>query len=122
MIRLLLEFLVTKVAGFTHGGVLRPGHGAYSQYARIDGKNFFRIPEGISFDEAATYSTSYQTASHGLYNILKLPEPYAKPDAAGTAILVWGGACEFFSMALQILNFTKPVVESFGWPVCDPAR
>jgi hypothetical protein len=54
------------------------------------------IPEGVSFDEAATCPIAYQTATLGLYQTLKLPEPYSMPDKEATPILVWGGASRYF--------------------------
>jgi NADPH2:quinone reductase len=72
-----------------------PGHGSYAQFIRVDGANLFKIPEEVSFDEAATYGVAFQTAAVGLYNKLKLPEPYSLSDK-GTPILVWGGASERF--------------------------
>lgn len=68
------------------------GHGAYSQYLCADGENLYRIPEHVSFDEAAAYCACFQTASMGLYFTLKLPEPYTPHDNKSTPILVWGGA------------------------------
>jgi NADPH:quinone reductase-like Zn-dependent oxidoreductase len=58
----------------------------------VDGENLFRIPEGVSFDEAATHGVAFQTAAVGLYHALKLPEPYGTPTKEATPILVWGGA------------------------------
>jgi NADPH:quinone reductase-like Zn-dependent oxidoreductase len=75
-----------------HGGSYRAGHGCFSQFVRVDGENFFRIPDDLSFDEAATYSVAFQTATLGLYHTLGLPEPYDTPDKEATPILVWGGA------------------------------
>jgi len=69
-----------------------PGYGSYAQFIRVDGANLFRIPEGVSFDEAATHAVAFQTAAMGLYDTLKLPEPYSPPDKEATPILVWGGA------------------------------
>lgn len=71
---------------------MRAGHGSYSQFIRVDGDNLFRIPEGMSFDEAATYGVAFQTAAMGLYHTLKLPEPYNSPPEEATPILIWGGA------------------------------
>jgi NADPH:quinone reductase-like Zn-dependent oxidoreductase len=75
-----------------HGGSFRVGHGAFSQFVRVDGENLFRIPDYLSFDEAACYSVAFQTATLSLYHTLQLPEPYGTADKGGTPILIWGGA------------------------------
>jgi NADPH:quinone reductase-like Zn-dependent oxidoreductase len=58
----------------------------------VDGENLFRIPDGMSFDEAATYGVALQTAAVGLYHFLKLPEPYSTSEKDTITILIWGGA------------------------------
>jgi NADPH:quinone reductase-like Zn-dependent oxidoreductase len=75
-----------------HGGSFRVGHGAFSQFVRVDGENLFRIPDDLSFDEAASYGVAFQTATLGLYHMLQLPEPYGAVDKERTPILIWGGA------------------------------
>jgi NADPH:quinone reductase-like Zn-dependent oxidoreductase len=76
-----------------HGGTSRVGHGCYAQFVRVDSENFFRIPDNLSFDEAASYGVAFQTATLGLYHTLGLPEPYGNVrDNEATPILVWGGA------------------------------
>lgn len=59
---------------------------------RIPGDNLFRIPPNVTFDEAATYAVAFQTSTMGLYQSLKLPEPYNGPGAGAQPILIWGGA------------------------------
>lgn len=73
------------------------GHGAFAQRICVDGDNLLRIPDGISFDEAASYPIAFQTATMGLYLSMKLPLPYSTPNPAmeKTPILVWGGASTF---------------------------
>lgn len=63
-------------------------------FVRVDGENYFQMPDGLSFDEATTYGVPFQTAAAalGLYHTLKLPESSAVGKEA-TPILVWGGAC-----------------------------
>ena len=88
---------------------------------RVDGKNFFRIPEEVSFDNAASYGVAFLTASLGLYQKLKLPEPYGARDEDMTPILVWGGA----SRCLQIFAddiFAEALVGSVGMVVIQLAK
>lgn len=88
---------MSKVAGFIQGGWFRFAHGSFAQYTSVDGQNLFKIPDGVSFDEAAAYSVVTQTANFGLYQALKLPEPYSTPDPDKPPILIWGGSCELSS-------------------------
>jgi len=103
----------TQVAGFYDG--------TFAQFVRVDGKNFFRIPEEVSFDNAASYGVAFQTTSLGLYQKLRLPEPYGARDEEATPILVWGGA----SRCLQIFaddTFAEAWVGSVGMVVIQLAK
>lgn len=81
-----------QVAGWIHGGSLKPMHGAFAQYIPVDGDNLFRIPENVTFDAAATFAVGFQTAAMGLYQNLKLPFPDS-PLKEPIPILIWGGSC-----------------------------
>jgi len=104
-----------KVAGWTFGNTF-PGHGAYSQFIKVDGANLYRIPEDMSFDEAVTYSVAFQTAAMGLYHILKLPEPYTTPDKEATPILIWGGASSVGMTAVQLAKLSGLTVIATASP------
>jgi threonine dehydrogenase-like Zn-dependent dehydrogenase len=107
-----------------HGGSLRAGHGAYAQFVRVDGQNLFRIPENVSFDEAATYGVAFQTATLGLYERLKLPVPYGAADKEPTPILVWGGASMYNNDigGLQLLRHHYIIIASVGTIVIQLAK
>ncbi|KAJ7182890.1 chaperonin 10-like protein [Mycena crocata] len=95
-----------RIAGWIQGSSLRAGHGSYAQYVLVDDKNFWRIPDGVSFEEAASYGMVYQTAAQGLYLSMKLPEPYTTPAQKGTPILVWGGASSVGTMVIQLAKLS----------------
>ncbi|KIM84939.1 hypothetical protein PILCRDRAFT_817772 [Piloderma croceum F 1598] len=90
-----------RVAGFQGGS-----YGTFAQFVRVDGKNFFRIPEEVSFDNAASYGIAFQTATLGLYHTLKLPEPYNARDEEVTPILVWGGASSVGMVVIQLAKLS----------------
>ena len=100
----LIHFFV-QVAGWIHGGSLKPMHGACSQYIPVDGENLFKIPNNVTFDTAAACPVGFQTAAMGLYKTLGLPFP-GSPLTEPIPILIWGGSCEhvFMSFCLKRLN------------------
>ncbi|KAJ7148635.1 putative zinc-binding oxidoreductase ToxD [Mycena crocata] len=104
-----------RIAGWIAGSV-QPGHGTYAQYLRVDDSNFWHIPDDMSFDQAASYSLVYQTASQGLYLALKLPEPYQTPVTKGTPILVWGGASSVGMVAIQLAKLSGLTVYTTASP------
>ncbi|KAJ7153032.1 chaperonin 10-like protein [Mycena crocata] len=93
-----------RIAGWSHGSSLRAGHGSYAQYVLVDDKNFWHIPGGVSFEEAASYSMAYQTAAQGLYLAMKLPEP--------DPMLVWAGASSVGTMVIQLAKLSGITVFS----------
>jgi len=108
-----------RVAGWIYGASLRAGHGSYAQFVRVDGENLFRIPEGVSFDEAATFGVAFQTAAMGLYHTLKLPEPYSVHDKEATPILVWGGASSVGMAVIQLAKLSGLTVIATASPKND---
>jgi len=104
-----------RVAGWIAGSIW-PGHGSYSQFIRVDGANLYKIPEGVSFDEAATHGVAFQTAAAGLYHTLKLPEPYETPDKDATPILVWGGAGSVGMTVIQLAKLSGLTVITTASP------
>ncbi|KAJ7158252.1 chaperonin 10-like protein [Mycena crocata] len=105
-----------RIAGWIHGSSLRVGHGTYAQYVQVDDRNFWRIPDGVSFEEAASYSAVYQTASQGLYLTMQLPEPYPPPAPHGTPLLVWGGASSVGTMVIQLAKLSGFTVVTTASP------
>lgn len=76
-----------QVAGWIHGGSLKPMHGAFAQYIPVDGDNLFRIPENVTFDAAATFAVGFQTAAMGLYQNLKLPLAFSSSSKSQLRLL-----------------------------------
>jgi len=71
-----------RVAGLLQGAtsgnkVARPG--GFAEYAILEADLAFRIPEGVSFDEAATFPLCSLTAAQALFVRLRLPSPFPNP-------------------------------------------
>ena len=81
-----------RVAGLAHGGnSLQPEDGAFAEriVARSGGQ--FRIPESMSYEEAATLGVAIITVGQGMYQQMKLNWPN-NPTKSGEWILIYGGS------------------------------
>lgn len=79
--------LTTRAAGARGGG------GYASRIATL-AHNLVRIPDGVSFEEAAATGLAASTAWTGLFDIGKLRE--------GERVLIWGGTSGVGSLAIQL--------------------
>jgi NADPH:quinone reductase-like Zn-dependent oxidoreductase len=104
-----------RVAGWIHGGSLKPMHGAFAQYITADGDNLFRIPENVTFDVAATIAVGFQTAAMGLYKDLKLPFPNS-PLKEPIPILIWGGSSAVGFNSIQLAKLAGYTVIATASP------
>ncbi|KAI9334828.1 chaperonin 10-like protein [Zopfochytrium polystomum] len=77
---------------------------AFQQYAAVDHRFVYALPENTSFDEGATFGVAAFTAAVSLYTHLKAPRWWAgePPVAAGTFLLIWGGATAVGQAAIQL--------------------
>jgi NADPH:quinone reductase-like Zn-dependent oxidoreductase len=69
-------------------------HGAYAEYVRVPEESVIPLPEGLSFEEAATLPVAGLTAYHALVTVGKLK--------AGETVLIWGGSGGVGTFAVQI--------------------
>jgi len=104
-----------RVAGWIHGGSLKPLHGGFSQYVPVDGDNLFKIPENVTFDAAATCPVGFQTAAMGLYQNLKVPLPDS-PLVEPIPILIWGGSSAVGSNSIQLAKLAGFTVVTTASP------
>jgi len=96
-----------RVVGFTRGGFLQQDNGAFADYAAAQQRIVWRIPENISFEQAAAVGqVPASTAAHALYTYLNIPRPWSsskEPSAsAGDSILIWSGAAAVSFYAIQL--------------------
>ena len=60
-----------------------------------------RIPDSLSFEEAATLGVGITTVGQALYMTLKFPLPVAEPSATPDSILIYGGSTATGTLAIQ---------------------
>jgi NADPH:quinone reductase-like Zn-dependent oxidoreductase len=92
-----------RVFTFVHGSnKLEPDNGAFAEYA--EASFALRIPEGISFEEAAAGAVGIGTVGQGLYQEMGLPWPESAVEEPGKKkkqILIWGGSSGMGAMGIQ---------------------
>lgn len=95
-----------RVAGAIHGG-LYSDRGAFAEYLKIDGDLAFKVPEGMTDEDAATLGVSAGTAMLALNKRLGIPWPSIlkgsgrKDFVDGFPVLIYSGATTAGLMAIQ---------------------
>ncbi|KAL4733343.1 GroES-like protein [Aspergillus similis] len=107
-----------KVAGLVHGmNKLRPDLGAFAEYVGAYADLLLKIPDHMSFEEAASLGTGVATAALGLFHELRVPtsleqlhnfsgitESPSKEEQGHKFVLVAGGSTATGTRALQLLK------------------
>ncbi|PNP46748.1 hypothetical protein TGAMA5MH_01699 [Trichoderma gamsii] len=86
--------------------------GAFTDYAITYAHGAWKIPDWMSYDEAATYGVGIGTATLALYQTLSLPPPVLSDDIATTKkkqkkpvyVLIAGGATATGTIAIQLVK------------------
>jgi NADPH:quinone reductase-like Zn-dependent oxidoreductase len=97
-----------RICGFVHGSnTLHPEVGAFAEYILVKGDLQYRVPEGMSFQEAATVGLGVSTAALGLYRSLGLALP-TKPVSGKERkqVLVYGGSTATGTLAIQFAKLS----------------
>lgn len=90
-----------RIAGWSHGGNSdNKEDGSFAEYLVAKEGIELKIPEGVSFEEAATLGVGISTVGQGLYQSLKLPLPN-KPASERFPVLVYGGSTATGTLAIQ---------------------
>lgn len=79
--------LTTRAAGARGGG-------GYASRIATSANNLVRIPDGVSFEEAAATGLAASTAWTGLFDVGQVRE--------GERVLIWGGTSGVGSLAIQL--------------------
>jgi NADPH:quinone reductase-like Zn-dependent oxidoreductase len=97
-----------KVYGAVHGSNrYRPDSGAFAQYTLAKGDLQSKIPDNLTFEEAATLGIGLFTVGQGMYQNLGLALP-TDPIKDKTPVLIYGGSTATGSLGIQ---FAKLYVE-----------
>ncbi|KAJ5154320.1 uncharacterized protein N7500_009759 [Penicillium coprophilum] len=95
-----------RVCGFAHGGnAVQPEDGTFAEYVVVKGDVQWKIPENMSFQEAATLGVGISTVGQGLYQSLKLALP-TEPIKDSTPILIYGGSTATGTLAIQFAKLS----------------
>ncbi|OSC97726.1 GroES-like protein [Trametes coccinea BRFM310] len=88
-------------------GDIENDHGTYQQYTLIDAKLVAKIPDRMSFEDAASLPLAVGTGAVGLYYVQGGPrfdppwEEGGRGKYAGTPLVIMGGASTNGSLAIQ---------------------
>lgn len=107
-----------RVAGLVHGmNKLRPDIGAFAEYVGAYADLLLKIPDDMSFEDAASLGTGVATAALGLFHELRVPasledlrhssgitKPPSMEDPESKFVLVAGGSTATGTHALQLLK------------------
>ncbi|KAI9687197.1 MAG: hypothetical protein M1820_010501 [Bogoriella megaspora] len=118
-----------RVAGMVRGlNKLKPDRGAFAEYVGASADLLLRVPEGMSFEEAATLGMGVTTSILGLWGELKVPASLERLGAArrsgqeeqgeGAFVLVAGGSTATGTRAIQLLRLAglRPIT------TCSPSN
>lgn len=95
-----------RICGFTHGGnAVQPEDGAFAEYIVAKGDVQMKIPDNVSFQDAATLGVGIVTVGQGLYQSLKLALP-TEPTKDATPILIYGGSTATGTLAIQFAKLS----------------
>jgi NADPH:quinone reductase-like Zn-dependent oxidoreductase len=90
-----------RIYGFVHGGnETQPDGGAFGEYLVAKGATVMRVPDDMSFEEAATFGVGTVTVGQGMYQTLALPPPN-QPVETPFPILIYGGSSATGALAIQ---------------------
>ncbi|KIK70162.1 hypothetical protein GYMLUDRAFT_34642 [Collybiopsis luxurians FD-317 M1] len=90
-----------RAAGFTFAGSHQTENGAYAEYVRFVAAVCFKIPEHMTYEEAASFPIPHLTAVQAFYIRLNLPKPLS-PNPKRESILIWGGSTAVGHHAVQL--------------------
>lgn len=89
-------------------------HGAFAEYSIAWANSTFRIPDTVSFEEAATIPLTAMTAAIGLYSNLRLPDPWTteedRPKSLPLVIYGAGAAVGSFAVQLARKSDVHPII------------
>ena len=107
-----------RVCGFSHGGnISQKEEGTFAEHIVCIGDLQMKIPDSLSFEQAATLGVSVGTVGQGLFEQtgLELAIP-SRPTKEHETVMVYGGSTATGGLGIQLLKayvFSGP---SFGSP------
>lgn len=90
--------------------------GAFGEYVLAPAHLQIRVPDGLSFEEAATLGVGITTVGQGLYQFLGLPLPPAGPEPRSRSILIYGGSTATGVLGVQFAKLSGLTVLATASP------
>ncbi|KAJ4361501.1 Zinc-binding oxidoreductase alcohol dehydrogenase [Ascochyta clinopodiicola] len=94
-----------RVGGFVQGGIDK-GRGAFAEYTTVEEDLVWKIPEGVSDEEASTYGVPAATAMQALYLNLDVPwfdvPSNSKQKETNNTIFIYAGSSSVGLFAIQL--------------------
>lgn len=107
-----------RIAGFAFGNNFRHhDDGAFAEHIIVRADTALRIPESMSFEEAATLGVGSATVGQGLFSRqgLRLDTP-DNPNQQGENLFIYGGSTATAAMGIQLATLAGYKV----YTVCSP--
>lgn len=93
---------VANAGARLEGNDANPETGSFARLIIVKGDVQMHIPDDVSFEVACTTGVGVMTTGYGLYKVLHLPTPIAKPQGNEQhQILIYGGSTATGSIAIQ---------------------
>ncbi|KAJ5110597.1 GroES-like protein [Penicillium argentinense] len=94
-----------RVCGWVMGAnPLRPSNGSFAEYVAAKADLLYRIPENVTFENAATIGIGATTGGLALFKTLGLSFAERKVTPSSPSVLVYGGATSSGIIAIQLLR------------------
>lgn len=94
-----------RIFGCGHGAnLVNPDDGVFAEHASVVGDLQMRIPDGMSFEQAATLGLGCITVGQSLYQKalkLELPDPNKQREPNNIPVLIYGGTSATAALAIQ---------------------
>lgn len=94
-----------RIFGAAHGAnLVNPDDGVFAEFAAVRGDLQMRMPESLSFEQAATIGLGAITVGQGLYQKalqLDLPVPMGQVIQKETPVLIYGGSTATGALGIQ---------------------
>jgi NADPH:quinone reductase-like Zn-dependent oxidoreductase len=103
-----------RVAGFVIGSnSLHPDNGAFAEYVAAKAGALVKIPDTMSFEDAAGLGVGIVTVGQGLYQEMQLPWP-DQPLKEKKSILIYGGSSAMGAFGIQFAKLYVYLSHSTG--------
>jgi NADPH:quinone reductase-like Zn-dependent oxidoreductase len=95
-----------RITGFVHGGnQMQPEDGTFAEFILVKGDLQIRVPDRLTFEEAATLGVGITSVGQGLYQTQMLAMP-TTPSSTPIPILIYGGSTASGVLGIQFAKLS----------------